>query len=497
MYRKAMPEKSTASSPLETYGGHADDQLRGSSIFISQELRPDGTTLQGPRRMLFRCCGALLLATCIVSNVCASDTNWAQFRGPGSRGIAEGTNFPEHWSATENVAWKTDLAGRGWSSPIVWGDKIFLTSVVNLGESEPPKKGLYFGGNRPEAPKSEHQWKVYCLDRATGKMAWEKTVHHGQPQNPIHLKNSFASETPVTDGERVYVAFGNVGLFCLDLDGREVWSKKLEPRPTRFGWGTAASPVLHGDRLYFVNDNDAQSELLAFDKRTGKELWRVARDEKSNWATPYVWENGQRTEIVTPGTGRVRSYGLDGKPLWSLRGMSSITIATPYSDSGLLYVSSGYVGDKSRPLYAVRPGASGDITLPSGGTSNNFIAWSHPTAAPYNPSTLVYEGCLYVLYDRGLVSCFDAKTGQVRYDRERLPNGLAFTSSPWVANGKIFCLNEDGVCFVLRAGDKFELLHINRLADDDMCMATPALVGDRLFIRTAARMYCIQQAGKH
>lgn len=437
---------------------------------------------------------ALLGALC--AGVSAASGNWPQFRGPGARGIADGTKLPDHWSATENVAWKTDLPGRGWSSPIVWGDKIFLTAVVNLGESEPPKKGLYFGGERKEPPKSEHQWKVFCLDLSTGKIVWEKTVQKGLPATSIHLKNSFASETPITDGERVYVAFGNVGLFAFDLDGKEVWSRKLEPRPTRYGWGTAASPVLHGDRLYFVSDNDKQSELLALDKRTGKELWRAPRDEKSNWATPFVWESGKRAEIITPGSGRVASYDLDGKLLWSLRGMSTITIATPYADGGLLYVSSGYVGDKSRPLYAIRPGASGDISLKPGETSNEFIAWSHPTAAPYNPSTVLYDGRLYVLHDRGLVSCYDAKTGAMRYDRERLPNGFAFTSSPWAANGKIFCLNEDGICFVLRAGDKFELLHTNKLLADDMCMATPALTGDRLLIRTATRVYCLKNHPK-
>jgi len=172
--------------------------------------------------------------------------------------------------------------------------------------------------------------------------------------------------------------------------------------------------------------------------------------------------------------------------------MSGIAIPTPFAGRGLLFVTSGYVGDKLRPLYAIRPGASGDITLKPGETNNQFIAWSNPVGGPYNPSPLYYEGRLYVLYDRGLVSCYDAKTGKVLYDRERLPDGFAFTSSPWAAGGKVFCLNEDGVCYVLRAGDTFELLHTNKLADDDMCMATPALAGDRLLIRTAARLYCIR-----
>ncbi|HOC00825.1 MAG TPA: PQQ-binding-like beta-propeller repeat protein [Verrucomicrobiota bacterium] len=419
--------------------------------------------------------------------------NWPQFRGPHAAGISTNPNLPDTWSATENVAWKTELPGRSWSSPIVWRNRIFVTSVVNLGESEAPKKGLYLGGERPEPSKAEHLWQVLCLDLATGKRLWDKTVHRGAPLAPIHLKSSYGAETPVTDGERVYALFGGVGVFASTLDGVEAWSHRLEPRKMRYGWGTAASPVLHGGRLFIVNDNDEQAQLFALDANTGQELWRVDRDEKSNWATPFVWENDRRAELVTPGSRAVRSYDLDGRVLWSLDGMSGIVIPTPFAGDGLLFVSSGYVGDKLRPVYAIRPGASGDLTLKPGETNNAFIAWSNPVGGPYNPSPLFYEGRLYVLYDRGLVSCYEAKSGQLLYDRERLPNGFAFTSSPWAANGQVFCLNEDGVCYALRAGDRFELLHTNRLADDDMCMATPALAGDRLLIRTAARLYCLRQ----
>lgn len=433
-----------------------------------------------------------LLALLIATATSAADANWPQFRGPGSRGVADSATFPDRWSASENVAWKAEPPGRGWSSPVVWGERVFLTTVVNQGTSEPPKKGLYFGGNRPEPSPATHEWKVLCLDLKSGKQLWDRTVHRTSPATPIHLKNSYASETPVTDGQHVYAAFGNVGLFCFNFIGDLVWSNRFEALPTRFGWGTASSPVLHGDRLYLVNDNDKQSELLAFDKRTGKPAWRVSRDEKSNWATPFVWEHDQRTEIILPATGRNCAYDLEGNELWSFKGMSSITIATPYTDGGLLYLSSGYVGDKAKPLYAIRPGAKGDITLPAGQTSGPFIAWSDPVAAPYNPTTLVYQGLLYVLHDRGLVSCYDAQTGQQHYDRERLPNGFAFTASPWAAQGRIYCLNEDGVAFVIKAGKTFQLLHTNRLTDDDMCMATPAIAGDRLLIRTATRVYCIR-----
>lgn len=418
---------------------------------------------------------------------------WPQFRGPASRGVASGPNLPDRWSATENIAWKTDVPGRAWSSPIVWGDRVFLTTAVNSGELEPPQKGLYFGGNRPEPRAVQLDYRVLCLNLASGKIVWEQSVHQGPSKSPIHLKNSFASETPVTDGQRVYAYFGNLGLYCFDLEGRSVWSKRFEPRAMRNGWGTAASPVLHGERLYLVNDNDEQSYLLCLDKRTGDEVWRVDRDEGSNWSTPFIWQNDRRTEIVTAGTDKVRSYDLEGKLLWWFTGMSKIAIATPYADQGLLYVSSGYVNDDRRPLYAIRPGASGDISLPPGQTSNEYIAWCQPKGAPYNPTTLVYDGRLYVLYDRAFFACFRALTGEPVYERQRLPQGLHFTASPWAYDGKVFCLDEDGVTFVLRAGDEFELLHTNTLADDDMCMATPAIVGDRLLIRTSARVYCVRE----
>jgi len=261
----------------------------------------------------------------------------------------------------------------------------------------------------------------------------------------------------------------------------------------RFGWGAAASPVLHKDRLYLVNDNDEASYLVALDKVTGKEIWRTERDEKSNWATPYVWENKLRTEIIAPGTGKVRSYDLEGKLLYEFGGCSSITIATPYAKFGLLYVSSGYILNRQRPLFAILPGAQGDISLSKTESSNQYIAWCQKQAAPYNPSTLVYGDLLYVLHDRGFLACYDAKTGKEVYGKQRLPRGRAFTASPWAAGGKIFCVNEYGVTFVVQAGREFKLLHTNALADGDMCMATPAMAGDRLILRTATTLYCFKK----
>ena len=424
----------------------------------------------------------------------ADDGNWPAFRGPAARGVALGAGLPDRWSATENVAWKTDIAGRGWSSPVVWGDKIFLTTCESTGEVEEAKKGLYFGGDRAEPSDATHRWKVLCLDLESGSIRWEKTVHEGKPKQPIHVKGSYAAETPVVDGDRLWCLFGNVGLFCLDHDGNQQWRRELPSHAMRNGWGTAASPALHDGRIYLVDDNQEASEIVALNAATGAEIWKSDRDEKSNWSTPFVWVTPERTEIVTAGTGKVRSYDTDGKLLWSLQGMSSITIATPYELDGLLCVSSGYVMDRSKPLYAIRPGASGDISLAPGATSNVAIAWSQPSAAPYNPSTVALDGRVYVLHDRGFLAAYAGSDGRELFSPQRIPEGRAFTASPWGADGKVFCLNEDGVTFVFQGGDSFAPLHTNTLAEDDMCMATPALAGQRLLVRTAARVYCFRRA---
>ena len=412
-------------------------------------------------------------------------------------GVAEDPQLPDKWSATENVAWKTDIPGLGWSSPIVWGDRIFVTSVVSSAAVEAPKKGLYFGGERLTPSKDEHRWMVYCVDWKTGKLLWEREVYRGAPTATRHLKNSYASETPVTDGERVYAYFGNLGLFCLDFKGNVVWKQNYELRKTRFGWGMAASPVVYKDRVYIVNDNDEQSYFAAYDKKTGKEAWKVEREVGTNWATPYVWENKQRTEIILPGFKGVKSYDLNGKTLWEFKEMSSIVIPMPFSKFDLLYIASGYVGDQRRPVYAVRPGASGDISLNQGETSNQFIAWYLPQGGPYNPSPIIYGDYYYTLFDRGFFTAHDAKTGKEIYGKQRIDADVpvgAFTSSPWAYNGKIFCLSEEGDTYVIQAGTEYKLLGKNALGE--MCMATPAIARGSLIIRTASKLYRISKDGK-
>lgn len=435
--------------------------------------------------------GLLLLLAAVPGIGADSAMHWPQFRGPGALGVAEHARLADHWSTNENVAWKVEVPGRGWSSPIVWGERVFLTTVVSEGQMEPAKKGLYFGGERKEIPQGEHHWLVLCFDLNSGRELWRQEAHRGTPPNPLHVKNTYASPTPVTDGERVYAYFGNIGLFCYDLRGRRLWSTNWPPVKTRYGWGSAASPVLHEGRIFLVNDNDEQSFAVALDSKSGRQLWRVERDEKSDWATPYIWQHERRTELVTPGTKRIRSYDLDGRLLWELGGMSSIVIPTPFSKAGLLYVCSGYVGDKVRPVFAIKPGAAGDITLKPGETNNEFIAWYQPTAGPYNPSPLLYGDYFYVLFDFGFLSCHDARTGRQVYEKQRIREATtSFTASPWAANGKVFALSEDGDTYVFQAGPEYKLLHQNPL--DEMCMATPAIAGDRLLIRTLTKLYCVR-----
>ena len=440
------------------------------------------------------------IAVVLLIAAVSADDNWPQFRGSKSGVAADDPALPDTWSATENVAWKIDVAGRGWSSPVVWGDHIFVTAVVNtVGADEPLKPvpsytSRSFGGpmsGRDIGTSSDpHRWVVYDIDFKTGKIRWERIVRTGVPSEPKHQKNSYASETPLTDGERVYAYFGNVGLSAFDMNGVPVWSKPMGPFKVRSGWWSAASPALHADRIFIVNDNDDQSFIAAYNTRTGEEIWRTNRDEGSNWTTPFIWENTLRTEIVTSGSQKVRSYDLNGRLLWTLTGMSSIQIPTPLGGSDLLFISSGYPPDPLRPVYAIRPGASGDISLGKNETTNAFIVWSNAALGTYNTSPLVFGGYFYTLFDRGLLTCHDAKTGKEIYGRQRIAADAAgFTSSPWAYNGKIFAISEDGDTYVIQAGPEFKVVGKNALGE--MTLATPAVAHGSLIIRTASKLYRI------
>lgn len=432
----------------------------------------------------------LLLLAWLATDVQPQD-NWPRFRGPNADGVAsDHVGLPLRWTATENVKWVADVPGWGWSCPIVWGDRVFLTAAASDEQNITPGKGLYLGEGVREPAKGMHHWLVYCFDLNTGKELWKQEAHTGRPRVPRHPKSTYASETPTTDGQRLYVLFGDLGVYCYDLDGKLLWSRKIEPKKTFFDYGAAASPVVHDGQVIVVYDNLEASWIAAFDGATGAERWRTARDETHSWATPLVWRNEMRTEIVVPGQKRNRSYGLDGTLLWEFNGrMSNLVIPSPFAAHGLCYLASGYVGDDHRPTFAVRPGASGEIAPDGDFAQSKLIAWYQGKSSPYNPSQIVYGDYLYTLYDRGFLTCHDARTGQVIYDKQRLSPPGSFTASPWAYCGRLFCLSEDGLTYVVKAGPEFEILQVNPL--DELCAASPAIAGDKLLIRTASQLYCL------
>jgi outer membrane protein assembly factor BamB len=451
--------------------------------------------------------------------IAARPDEWPQFRGPNSAGLADESSLPEKWSTTANVAWSVDVPGRGWSSPIVWRDRVFVTSAISPGAFKAPSTGIFGNDYVAELVKqglSEEEvlkrvqardielttetgdirYMVYALDARTGKVMWEQEAHRGKPFGGRHRKNTYASETPVTDGERVYVSFGgNVGLFCFAMNGKLLWKHTWTPQPIYLDFGTASSPIVHKGRVYQLHDNDGESFFTALDAGTGKELWNVKRTDaapmKSGWATPFVWEVGGRTEIVTIGRALVISYDTDGRELWRLKGMTQAT-PTPVAADGLLYVGSGSQGEANRPLMAVRAGAKGDISLTKDQDSNEFVQFRLPRFSAYTSSPLVYRGRVYAVNDNGILQVADAKTGAEIYKARVGGGGNTFSSSPMASQGRIYLLSEDGDMFVLRAGDSYQEIAKNSLGE--MSLASPAADSDSLYVRTQTRLYRIKNA---
>jgi outer membrane protein assembly factor BamB len=448
----------------------------------------------------------------------AQKLSWPQFRGPESNPVGMHAKLAEKWSKTENVEWAQDIPGRGWSSPIVTGDRVYLTTVTTEGKSKPPQIGTEYSNEYvaelqkkglPMAKVIEavterdielpHEvmlhYFLYCLNLKTGKVEWSTEFRKGQPPGGRHRKNSFISETPVTDGKFIYVYLANLGLWSFDLKGKQVWTTPVEGGPIYLDFGTGSSPALVGNNLVILSDNEKQQFIAAYDKQTGKQVWRTNRDiggkgqpvTRSGWSTPFVWRHALRSEIIAMGPGEVVSYDLTGKELWRMSGMSQSPIPTPFAYDGLLYINAG----RGRSLFAVKPGASGDISLKEGQTSNEFIVWSQPKSGTYLPSALAYQGAIYTLSETGILNRFDAKTGKQTYKTRIDPAATAFTTSPWAYNDKLFCLSEEGQTFVVSTGEEFKLLHVNEL--DDMAQASPALVGERLLIRTEHKLYSIRR----
>jgi outer membrane protein assembly factor BamB len=417
--------------------------------------------------------------------------NWPSWRGPGALGISSETGIPAKWDPSKNIKWKVEVPGLGHSSPIVWGDRIFVTTAVNNNSAENDfQKGFPMVNRKPDT--GDISWKVLCFDKETGKLLWEKTAVTRKPANGRHVKNSYASQSPVTDGTYVFAFFGDQGMYCYDFNGKLIWGKELGSFSMRNNWGMGSSPVLYKNYVIQTCDQETgKSFVVALDKKTGETAWKTERDELSSWSTPYVYDKGARPELIVNATKAIRSYDPDtGKLLWECRGpATSITTPTPTFINGLIIVSSGFIVDSVRPITAFKPGAAGDITLKSNETSSEAVVWRQPVAAPYIPSPIAYNGRIYVVLDQGFIACYDAATGKEIFGKTRI--GMTnFSASPVAIDGKIFFPSEDGDVYVIKAGDQYELLAKNSL--DESILASPAISGGKMFIRSIKHLYCIQ-----
>ena len=425
----------------------------------------------------------------------SSKDNWPSFRGDHAAGVAEGQNLPDSWDGEKgtSVKWKTRIPGLAHSSPVVWEDKLFVTSAISGKGSATFKPGLYGAGDASD-DKSVHQWKVFCLDKKTGKIVWQQLAYEGVPLEKRHVKSTYASATPATDGRYVVALFGSQGLYAFDLKGKLVWKKDLGRMDVgaydlpEYEWGTASSPIIHKDLVIIQCDTSKEDFLMAVDIKTGKTVWKTERDELPSWATPTVYLSKDRTEIITNAPNFIRGYDPEtGKELWKLGGSSKITAPTPIFSDGLIVVASGRRPEA--PVFVIRAGASGDITLDKDQTANKHIAWSRQKIGSYMPTPLIYQGLLYVLKNDGILSCYDLATGEEKY-QQRIPHqGSGFSGSPVASDGKLYLPSEDGDIFIVKAGAKFELLGKNSVGQ--LLMATPAISGGMMFVRAEHDLFAI------
>ena len=418
--------------------------------------------------------------------------NWPQFRGPGATGVAEGTAQPVKFDASTslNVRWKTAIPGLSHASPVVWGNKVFVVSAVSAGKDE-TRFGL-FGDVAPVKDDPKHAWKVYALDKATGKILWEQTAYEGIPKVKRHPKSSHAASTPVTDGKYLIVNFGSEGLYAYSLDGKLLWKQDLGLLDAGwfydvdYQWEYGSSPIIFKNLVIVQADIQKNSFIAAFDIKTGKQVWKTPREELSSWGTPTVYEGATRAELITNGTKAIRGYDpATGKELWHLGPMSEITTPTPFVAHDLIFVTSGY--PPVQPIYAIRPGGNGDLTLPQGKDSSDFVAWSKQRGGPYIATPIVYGELLYTCSNQGVLTAYNAKTGERVYQERLGGTGGAFTASPVASDGKIYLSSEDGDVFVVKAGPKYELLAKNPVGE--VMMATPAISDGLLIVRTVSHLY--------
>ena len=448
------------------------------------------------------CFASLLILFIFTISVIAQNSNqahWPQWRGPFFNGVARG-DAPTSWSDTKNIKWKTTIPGRGHSTPIVWGDRIFLTTAVSTATTPAPTvvqpstvpastgagQGRGRGPGGDPGPQSEHKFELLSIDRKTGKILWQRTAKVATPHEGYHRTyGSFASNSPATDGRYVYVSFGSRGIYAYDFNGKLIWEKDLDVQmKIRLAFGEGSAPLLWEDRLFIVFDHEGGSFIVALDKRTGKELWRQTRDESSSWSTPLAIDHAGRKQIVVAATRKVRSYDpANGSVLWEAAGLGSNVIPVPVHQDDLVYVMSGH---RDPRLMAIRLGKVGDLS------ASDSIVWNHTRGMAYTASPVLHDNKLYVVTDNGQLSAFNAITGEPFYSQVRLPKPYNLKSSLVAANGKLYLATEDGDVLVVKMGDKFEVIATNTLADQ-VFIATPVIAAGEIFLRGQNTLFCISE----
>ncbi len=438
----------------------------------------------------------LVLVLAMLAAGSASAADWPQFRGPSASGVSSATNPPLHWDATKgtNIVWKAAIPGLAISSPVVWGDRIYVTTAISSDPNQKLRTGLY--GDTDSAPdRSPHVWKVLALDKQTGKLLWEQTAHQGVPKTKRHPKSSQASASPVTNGKVVVAWFGSEGLYAYSTDGKLLWSKDLGIQNAGWffdpdsEWGVGSSPVIYKNSVILQCDRQKDSFIAAFDLKDGKELWRTARAEIPTWGTPTIVPGKDRVEVVTNGSKAIRGYDADtGKELWTLGPNSEVTCTTPVFGHGLIFVTAGY--PPVQPIYAIKIGSNGDLTLKDGKESSDAIAWSKQRGGVYLPSPLLDGDLLYLVGNMGVLAAYDAKTGNRLY-QQRIESGGSYVASPVAAAGNLYFSSEDGDIYVVKAGPKYELIAKNPIGEP--ILATPAWADDMLIVRGERHLFAIAE----
>ncbi|HUE83852.1 MAG TPA: PQQ-binding-like beta-propeller repeat protein [Pyrinomonadaceae bacterium] len=423
--------------------------------------------------------------------------HWAEWRGPHLNGVARG-DAPITWDNKKNIKWKVEIPGRGHSTPVIWGDRIFLTTAIQTGTAPPPPPQPEAGpeGRRRRGPGGgaganiEHKLMVLCLDRKTGKMLWQQTARVATPHEGYHrMYGSFASNSPITDGKYVYAFFGSRGIYAYDMNGKKIWEKDFGVKmQMRLQFGEGVAPAIDKERIFLTFDHEGDSFIVALDKRTGKELWRSARDEQSSWSTPLIVEHAGRPHLVVAATSKVRSYDpATGKVIWECGGLGSNVIPAPVYLNGVFYVMSGHRDPKLMAIQPDKKGNEGDLT------DTEAVLWSHTRGISYTLSPVLHDKKLYVVTDSGQVSVFNAVTGEPHYHQVRLPRPYNFKASPVAANGKLYLASEEGDVIILRLGEKFEVIATNTL-EDQMFIASPVIADGDLFLRSQDTLFCISDA---